>query len=278
MKMILADSANAVDGTVWWQLTLDQDLLDTLRGSFPNWFQEPTTNTTASVTATTDPSISSGSTISHSSNCCNRKRRLSDNSRTNSENTSTNSDSDCENDRCHIILNNNNEKCNHCNKNKSYHNNQKRRRIDTSCGGRNTYNALCLSPRNRKRRGLLTVPSVVCVSSSSQFTAETAFVSSIHTNCLISSGPMITSQETLQTRPTATLKALSSDQHSTASSLACETLLQPNLTNYVYKPINLSQQDIQALHQKHQLTQNRKEKVKHVFYIIIVFKFLNILY
>lgn len=42
-----------MDGPVSWRLTLDQDLIDTLKGSFPNWFQnspEATSPSSSSIT------------------------------------------------------------------------------------------------------------------------------------------------------------------------------------------------------------------------------------
>ncbi|XP_037906831.1 myocardin-related transcription factor A isoform X1 [Hermetia illucens] len=46
-------STQGVDGPVSWRLTLDQDLIDTLKGSFPNWFQnspEATSPSSSSIT------------------------------------------------------------------------------------------------------------------------------------------------------------------------------------------------------------------------------------
>lgn len=39
--LILSDSTQSVDSV--WPLTLDQDLIDTLKVSFPNWFSSSTT-------------------------------------------------------------------------------------------------------------------------------------------------------------------------------------------------------------------------------------------
>uniref|UniRef100_A0A1A9UP45 Uncharacterized protein n=1 Tax=Glossina austeni TaxID=7395 RepID=A0A1A9UP45_GLOAU len=62
-------STHGVDGPVSWRLTLDQDLIDTLKGSFPSWFQQTTTTTTnQGVTSSATIAATAASTIAISKN------------------------------------------------------------------------------------------------------------------------------------------------------------------------------------------------------------------
>ncbi|XP_075160914.1 myocardin-related transcription factor [Haematobia irritans] len=47
------ESTHGVDGPASWRLTLDQDLIDTLKGSFPSWFQQTNATTNTTVVSTT---------------------------------------------------------------------------------------------------------------------------------------------------------------------------------------------------------------------------------
>jgi MKL/myocardin-like protein len=56
-----------VDGSVSWRLTLDQDLVDTLKGSFPNWF---TANSTSSTSIPLNNNISNNNNNNNNNNNC----------------------------------------------------------------------------------------------------------------------------------------------------------------------------------------------------------------
>ncbi|XP_055376874.1 serine-rich adhesin for platelets [Condylostylus longicornis] len=71
--MEIIKSTHSVDGPESWRLTLDQDLIDTLKGSFPNWFQTDNPsdccNTNSNSIASSSPTSSLSTSGLYSSGC-----------------------------------------------------------------------------------------------------------------------------------------------------------------------------------------------------------------
>lgn len=277
-KLVILDSANAVDGTVWWRLTLDQDLIDTLKGSFPNWFKQNTTNTTSSITATVNSSsISSNvSSINRYSGSYSRKRRLSGNSPAISDNTSTKSDSsDYENDRCLIkaIYNQNNNS----------NSNQKRKKgYSTSIQHwtNNTFGDQKHIQRSSLHGSGLIPPISSFVSVSVSASQLTAAASSFVSTNSITSESLTSSHISIKDKPNSLIDeieaynasaALTANQHSSTTSLVFETvflhpppILDCSQLNYKFEQFNTFQEQNHSFDDNIQhLMQNYQQQQVH---------------